>query len=69
MAGTHVGLQKVKQVVVEDLESRKALVERMDFYLSTLTTDPWQERLKDEKQPGEMVQFNEYTPIEIPVRW
>lgn len=63
-----IGLEKVKQVVVEDLESRKALVERMDLYLSTLTTDPWQERLKDEKQPGEMVQFNEYTPIEIPVK-
>jgi len=62
-----IGLEKVKQVVVEDTDSRKALVERMDLYLSTLTTDPWQERLKDEKKPGEMTQFNEYTPIEIPV--
>ncbi len=62
-----IGLEKVKGVVVEDLEGRKALVERMDLYLSTLTTDPWRERLKDEKKPGEMTQFNEYTPINIPV--
>ncbi len=62
-----MGLAKVKQVVVEDKESRAALIERMDLYLSTLTTDPWQERLKDEKQPGEMVEFREYTPIDIPV--
>ncbi len=63
-----IGLEKVKQAVVEDVENRQALVERMDLYLSTLTTDPWQERLKDEKQPGQMRQFNEYTPIEIPVQ-
>ncbi len=62
-----IGLARVRQVIVEDKESRAALIERMDLYLSTLTTDPWQERLKDEKQSGEMVEFREYTPIDIPV--
>jgi len=63
-----IGLDKVKRVVVDDREGRKSLVERMDLYLSTLTADPWRERLKDEKRPGEMAQFNEYTPIDIPVQ-
>jgi len=63
-----IGLETVKQVVVEDMEGREALIERMDLYLATLTTDPWQERLKDEKEPGQMTQFNEYTPIDIPVQ-
>jgi len=63
-----IGLETVKQVVVEDMEGREALIERMDLYLATLTTDPWQERLKDEKQPGQMTQFNEYIPIDIPVQ-
>jgi len=62
-----IGLEKIKRAVVDDLEGRKALIERMDLYLSTLTTDPWMDRLKDEKQSGEMMQFNEYTPIDIPV--
>ncbi len=62
-----IGLEKVKQTVVEDVESRKALVGRMDLYLSTLTNDPWQDRRQDEKQPGQMTQFKEYTPIHIPV--
>ncbi len=62
-----VGLEKVKGVVVDDLESRRDLVARMDLYLSTLTTDPWLDRLKDQQQHGEMTQFNEYTPIDIPV--
>ncbi len=63
-----IGLDKVKQVVVDDRDNRQALVERMDLYLSTLTTDPWQERMDDEKQPGKMTLFNEYTPIDIPVQ-
>jgi nitrite reductase (NADH) large subunit len=63
-----IGLDKVKQVVVEDINNRQALVERMDLYLSTLTADPWQERMDDEKQPGKMTLFNEYTPIDIPVQ-
>ncbi|MDQ6958324.1 MAG: nitrite reductase large subunit NirB [Mariprofundaceae bacterium] len=62
-----IGLEKIKRVVVDDPEGRKALIERMDLYLSTLTTDPWMDRLKDEKPSGEMTQFNEYTPIDIPV--
>ncbi|MDT8377236.1 MAG: hypothetical protein RQ867_10940, partial [Mariprofundaceae bacterium] len=62
-----MGLEKIRQVVVDDRESRRNLVERMDLYLSTLTSDPWQERLQDEKKPGQMDRFNEYTPIDIPV--
>jgi len=62
-----IGLEKIRYVVVDNPEKREALVERMDLYLSTLTTDPWLDRLKDEKQPGEMTQFNEYTPIDIPL--
>jgi len=62
-----IGLENVKQIVVEDVEGRKALVERMDLYLSTLTHDPWEVRRQDEKQPGQMTQFKEYTPINIPV--
>jgi nitrite reductase (NADH) large subunit len=60
-----LGLDRVRQAVVEDIDSRQSLVERMDLYLSTLTADPWHERLKDEAQPGRMMQFNEYAPIEI----
>jgi len=63
-----IGLENIKQVVIDDMENRTALIERMDLYLSTLTTDPWQERLKDEKEPGQMTRFNEYTPIDIPVQ-
>jgi len=62
-----IGLEKVKAVVVNDLKQRKALIERMDLYLSTLTTDPWLDRLADEQQHGDSTQFNEYTPIDIPV--
>jgi len=63
-----IGLANVKDLVVNDMESRKALVERMDVYLSTLTTDPWQERLADEEQTSRAARFNEYTPIDIPVQ-
>jgi nitrite reductase (NADH) large subunit len=62
-----MGLAKVRQAVVDDLNKRRELIERMDLYLSTLKTDPWEERMKDERQSGEMVQYREYTPIEIPV--
>lgn len=61
-------MEKIKEVSVDNLKERKALVERMDLYLSTLTTDPWQERLKDEDQVGGMKEFKEYTPIDIPVQ-
>ncbi len=57
-----IGLDKVKQAVVEDVENRKALAARCDAYLATLTTDPWQERIEQAER------FKEYEPIEIPVR-
>jgi nitrite reductase (NADH) large subunit len=57
-----VGLDKVKQAIVEDVENRKALAARCDAYLATLTRDPWAERIEQAEQ------FKEYEPIEIPVR-
>jgi len=62
-----IGLEKIKQLAVNDLENRKALVARMDIYLATLTTDPWQDRLEDEKQSDNPLQFNEYKSIVIPI--
>jgi nitrite reductase (NADH) large subunit len=59
-----IGLQKVKDVVVNDQEGRAALVARCEAYLSTLTTDPWQERIKDANR-SERREFNEYKVIEI----
>ncbi len=63
-----IGLENVKNTVVEDREGRRALVRRMDRYLAMLTLDPWRERLRDGRKPVERVRFNEYKPIEIPVR-
>ncbi len=57
-----IGLDKVKQAVVEDVENRKALAARCDAYLATLTADPWKERIEQADR------FKEYEPIEIPVR-
>jgi len=57
-----VGLDKVKAVIVDDVENRKALAARCDAYLATLTRDPWQERIEQAER------FKEYEPIEIPVR-
>ena len=57
-----IGLDKVKQAVVEDVENRKALAARCDAYLATLTADPWKERIEQAER------FKEYEPIEIPVR-
>jgi nitrite reductase (NADH) large subunit len=62
-----IGLEKIKQVVVDSLDSRRELVERMDIYLSTLTTDPWRDRLEDQQKSASMPQFNEYKTIDIPV--
>ncbi len=62
-----VGLEKIKQMVVSDLDSRKELVARMELYLSTLTTDPWQERLEDARRAASERLFKEYGTIDIPV--
>jgi len=58
-----IGLEKIKQAVVEDVANRKNLVAHMELYLSTLTSDPWQDRLQDEHSQ----QFNEYQTIDIPI--
>lgn len=61
-----VGLDSVKQAVVEDSENRKALAARCETYLATLTADPWQQRIRDAESDN--IRFTEYTPINIPVR-
>ncbi|MEM9097452.1 MAG: nitrite reductase large subunit NirB [Pseudomonadota bacterium] len=43
-----VGLDWVKERVVEDLESRQALIARFDHSQSIYQTDPWAERANDE---------------------
>jgi len=62
-----IGLEKIKQASVDNLKERTALVERMDAYLATLTTDPWQVRLDDAKETATKLQFNEYKCIDIPI--
>ena len=42
-----VGLDWVKERVVDDLESRKALVERFELSQSIYRTDPWAEHVKE----------------------
>jgi len=62
-----VGLEKIKAVVVDDLDKRKALVERLHRYLATQDKDPWQERIADAEKEN-TIKFSEYKPINIPVR-
>ena len=56
-----VGLDKVKDAVVEDVESRANLAARLDEYLATLTTDPWEEAIADSKKGA----APDYEPIDI----
>ena len=63
-----VGLEQVRQIVVDDRKNRMKLVERMNLYLSTLADDPWHQRLADEERPEEMQMFKEYIPIDIDVK-
>lgn len=58
------GLDRVKKMVVEDMESRKALVRRLDFYLETLKNDPWHERI-EARDAGRMELAGDYMPINI----
>jgi nitrite reductase (NADH) large subunit len=44
-----VGLEHVKQVVVDDKEQRQALIERMEVALSSLPSDPWNEVVNDQQ--------------------
>jgi len=62
-----VGLENIKAVVVDDVENRKALVERLHVYLATQDKDPWVERIEDAEKETVM-KFAEYKPIDIPVR-
>lgn len=62
-----IGLEKIKDASVNDMKKRAALIQRMDDYLATLTTDPWQVRLDDNQQAPRSVEFNEYKCIDIPI--
>ncbi|MDQ6953857.1 MAG: nitrite reductase large subunit NirB [Mariprofundaceae bacterium] len=62
-----VGLERIKALVVDDLDNRKALIERLDLYLAQQEKDPWVARIEDAKKDGLKI-FSEYTPIDIPVR-
>ena len=59
-----LGLQSIKDVVVNDPDNRAALVARCDAYLATLTSDPWQERI-DDAELHQVKKFTEYKVIEI----
>lgn len=60
-----VGLESIKSVVVNDLDSRKALVERLNTYIAGQARDPWLERIADQAATPEMKVFNEYRTIKI----
>jgi len=60
-----VGLDSIKALVVDDLESRKALADRLQVYLDGQARDPWLERIADEAALPEKKIFNEYRTIEI----
>ncbi|GAV21130.1 nitrite reductase (NADH) large subunit [Mariprofundus micogutta] len=60
-----VGLESIKALVVDDLESRKTLAERLDIYLAGQARDPWLERIADDAAMPEQKVFNEYRTIEI----
>jgi len=60
-----VGLESIKALVVDDLDSRKALAGRLQVYLDGQARDPWLERIADDAQLPEKKVFNEYRTIEI----
>ncbi len=62
-----VGLENIKAAVVDDIENRKALADRLQIYLNTQDQDPWAERIADLKR-AQPKTFTEYKPIDIPVK-
>jgi len=61
-----VGLESIKTLVVDDIENRKALVERLHAYLAQQKQDPWVERVQDAEKGYN--KFAEYKMIDIPVK-
>jgi len=61
-----VGLESIKTLVVDDIENRKALVERLHVYLAQQKQDPWAERVEDAEKGYN--KFAEYKLIDIPVK-
>jgi len=60
-----LGLESIKALVVDDIESRKALVTRLNIYLAGQARDPWLERIADDAALPTKKVFNEYRTIEI----
>jgi len=60
-----MGLESIKALVVDDLDSRKALADRLQVYLDGQARDPWLERIADDAALPEKRVFNEYRSIEI----
>ncbi|MNP83867.1 Nitrite reductase [NAD(P)H] [compost metagenome] len=48
-----MGLDHIKSVVVDDIEGRKALVERIEFALKQVT-DPWRKMLGDDENRNKL---------------
>ncbi|WP_410768216.1 nitrite reductase large subunit NirB [Fontibacillus sp. BL9] len=48
-----IGLEQIKAVVVDDLENRKALMERIEFALKQVE-DPWKKMLRDGDNSGKL---------------
>lgn len=48
-----MGLEHIRSVVVDDIENRKALMERIEIALKQVT-DPWKKVLNDDEQRGKL---------------
>ncbi|MNI82579.1 Nitrite reductase [NAD(P)H] [compost metagenome] len=48
-----IGLDQIKVVVVDDLEERKVLMERIEFALQQVE-DPWKKALRDKEQSSKL---------------
>ncbi|MDU4698479.1 MAG: nitrite reductase large subunit NirB [Paenibacillus sp.] len=48
-----LGLEHIRSVVVDNVENRKALMERIEFALKQVT-DPWKKVLNDDEQRGKL---------------
>ncbi|MDQ0256193.1 nitrite reductase (NADH) large subunit [Evansella vedderi] len=58
-----VGLDHIKSVVVDDLEMKQALVNRMEVALEALPEDPWKEIIKNAKQKDELFNKKDVTVV------
>lgn len=59
-----VGLKKIREAVLDDTESRKALIKRLDLCLSALGKEPWSERI-EARAAGKVEPTVDYMPITL----